>query len=946
MAGAFETILRPEDFLYCQLEFVNLRLVTPAAGGPRLVRSNDGPAFIVVRLPPQHFAEEAVGSAATFRLPLRGTPSAPSRLAFRLPSSFTGVDYRVDTLLGQIATAELVGSGPVPTAEPATVIEYPDRLLLVPAGGTHLSHRTSPGTSAATGATELWHTELGAQRPTTPLLLKAIGNPNDADRPFGTLTSSERHQIVLQSQRDPAQPWVIEAALLRLSALGATATVKSIWPAKDATLAAWEHQSAAGRDYYVYTLTRGFLFPFGHPATIAKVFERKIQSSPAGQAAATLMKPPEVLNILEAERSFLDDAQKAAYPHEGREMPFASIRIASAPREIDDRTEPIPVDIVLTDRPGNRINATAHVFFVEMGDSAIDDIKRRYETTLVTAPNGQRSPMARMALQGQLLAIADNGGGRGDTNLNVDQLTFTVHAPATFAREQTAGFLPLMRSAEARFPGLEQMVGTTTEARTRRPIPLELAPIYLSTGFADANRQQIFAQFAPIDGITIPADRAGGLAAPTFPKINALSRLTGPMSAPAGSHGTLNPIDLVGETTLLGTIKLKDIIEAISDGGLDTLTLEGASELFRKVDDDGGALTFVPRPVMTTISGSEGLETRFIWKPRLKTGDTDSVLKPADSGVMQLILKGRILQRASGASEPSFAVSGKLRHFKLSLLNLVSVGFKRVEFKSEAKRKVDINLDIDGVEFHGALQFVQKLQEALPLQSMGFAPRIQTLPDGIVVSYAIPLPALTIGVFSFQNMALSASVSLFFKGGKPAVVRFALSERSHPFQIGVSIFGGTGFFALALATDGNLMVEAALEFGVAAAIDFAVVKGGVYAYVGVYISMRSVDGPLVEGHLRLGGFVEVLEIISVSIEVFIGLRYEPSQNALIGRGRLTVGVHVAFFSESFSFEVEKKIAAFDGRSQVMALAFASDVDTPRDPERSAALWIKYCEAFR
>ena len=103
-------------------------------------------------------------------------------------------------------------------------------------------------------------------------------------------------------------------------------------------------------------------------------------------------------------------------------------------------------------------------------------------------------------------------------------------------------------------------------------------------------------------------------------------------------------------------------------------------------------------------------------------------------------------------------------------------------------------------------------------------------------------------------------MSLPFVEGKPASVQFALSQRDNPFQINVSIFGGTGYFSLTALTSAthNLAVEAALEFGGVAELDLVVVKGGVHLLVGVYLSMSSDSGLVIEGHLRFGGYVDVL----------------------------------------------------------------------------------------
>ena len=68
-------------------------------------------------------------------------------------------------------------------------------------------------------------------------------------------------------------------------------------------------------------------------------------------------------------------------------------------------------------------------------------------------------------------------------------------------------------------------------------------------------------------------------------------------------------------------------------------------------------------------------------------------------------------------------------------------------------------------------------------------------------------------------------------------MRFALSERHKPFLVTVSLFGGGGFFALALNASGIEQIEAAIEFGGNISLNLGVASGGVYVMAGVYFGM-------------------------------------------------------------------------------------------------------------
>ena len=65
------SVLRADDFLALEFEFVNLQVSIPSPGKPVLtIVDRARPAFIIVTFPPQSIAEQAFWLAAdTFRVP-------------------------------------------------------------------------------------------------------------------------------------------------------------------------------------------------------------------------------------------------------------------------------------------------------------------------------------------------------------------------------------------------------------------------------------------------------------------------------------------------------------------------------------------------------------------------------------------------------------------------------------------------------------------------------------------------------------------------------------------------------------------------------------------------------------------------------------------------------------------------------------------------------------
>ena len=169
---------------------------------------------------------------------------------------------------------------------------------------------------------------------------------------------------------------------------------------------------------------------------------------------------------------------------------------------------------------------------------------------------------------------------------------------------------------------------------------------------------------------------------------------------------------------------------------------------------------------------------------------------------------------------------------------------------------------------------------------------------------------------------------------KPAGVRFSISERHKPFLVTVTIFGGGGFFALAVSAAGLEQVEAAIEFGGSISLNLGVASGGVFVMAGIYFKLTKTSIELT-GYLRCGGYLEVLGLISISVEFYLSFtwRKKDGQGSEVwGQATLTVCVKVAFFSASVRLSVERRFAGSDG-------------DPTFAQANTVADWAAYLQAF-
>src|SRR5207248_8815503 len=209
-------------------------------------------------------------------------------------------------------------------------------------------------------------------------------------------------------------------------------------------------------------------------------------------------------------------------------------------------------------------------------------------------------------------------------------------------------------------------------------------------------------------------------------------------------------------------------------------------------------------------------------------------------------------------------------------------------------------LDVDGVdaELLGDLTLLEKLRDAVDL---GAATKlVDVKPTGIAVHYSLPVPSIASGAFVMRDMALRTDIEVPFDS-RPVSVSLSFASRANPFQLAVMMFGGSGYIELTLDRDGLRRFEAALDFGAFVAVDFVVASGEVHALGGVRFVLDR-GAVTITGYLRIGGCVEVLGLISVSIELCLSMRYRSERKALVGRATLVIEIDLTLWSDSVELD--------------------------------------------
>lgn len=832
---------------------------------------------------------------------------------------------------------------PSPTT---TQIELPFRLILSPNSYGTWVH--APGPVDHGGWTELWHTRLAVRTggeltegPSPYRTVRAIWSRDHDlkigyDKPFlMPLDRDDRRQLVdLTSDFTLGKfiPTPVSVRHLMLSALGGWLDSDyRAEPHSSYSVEQWRHRATMGRDHYVRVVYKGFLCPFGHRASLVKISERKVQRTPAGDPAAYLRQRMYIV-CREPERAFAS-----------RAIPFKRVRVTTlvtpnldppwdSPLGAEQKNPPLGGE---TDTPAilafwPRVGNADFLFHLKTWDWESREVDYHLPLAFVRSDwaNQEFKPKTHPAdaytaadpkrrdadLDGQQVAFAKSDGYEGKTTFDTSSVRFKARALGTLEKPQEPPFYPEMEEAQVAIAALRQMTGSEKPAR------IQLDEHYLEFDFGGAkNLAGIFAKVStgaePVLDYRGNSDRSGGVTTPSM-VIRGLSRELGTMgdvgdvkgSNDIGS-GHFEPSTFFGGANpqLLGGIGLADILESLDSS------------------------TFLAEaPKLVTVNSADKTTTTLEWS----TSHLKTAKGFVKSSASELYLKS-VFETVKDGGETKFSLYGKLSHFKIELAKVVVIDFETFEFVSEEGKKPDVHVELAGsnpITFIGDLAFLSALDKILSPANFSDPPYVDVTPQGIAAGYNLTIPTVAMGVFALQNLALGARLSLPFTGD-PMRLRFNISELHDPFTVSVAPFGGGGFFALAVGVDGVEVLEGSIEFGGNFAVDLGVASGGVSLMAGIYLKIShqgSEEKSDLTGYVRANGELEVIGIISISMEFYFGLTYSDSK--AWGEVRVTVDIDVLVFHGSVTVKMRKE---FEGSSK--ALPFGELMPQPR--------WEAYAAAF-
>ncbi|WP_203335737.1 hypothetical protein [Nocardioides limicola] len=327
----------------------------------------------------------------------------------------------------------------------------------------------------------------------------------------------------------------------------------------------------------------------------------------------------------------------------------------------------------------------------------------------------------------------------------------------------------------------------------------------------------------------------------------------------------------------------------------------------------------------------------FEWKPALQNWPASFpifALKPGSQDNLTLAVHGQL----SGQGHPEVVASAELRDFHLNLFGnapLMRIPFDHMFFKSGSTGKPEVDVVLGDLEFLGILGFVERIKELIPFDGFSDPPYVEVTTEGATAGFTLALPNVAVGVFNLSNMSLAADVSVPFLG-KSVTVGFSFCSRERPFRLTVMCLGGGGWFLVRIAPDGLDVLEVGLEATAALAVDFGVASGSISASVGIYIRLEGEQGSLT-GYFRLRGEVDVLGLISASIELYMELVYQFDTGKMLGRATITVEVEVLIFSGTVKISAERQLAGSNGDPSFREVLGAE--------QGTSDAWNEYCLAF-
>jgi hypothetical protein len=407
---------------------------------------------------------------------------------------------------------------------------------------------------------------------------------------------------------------------------------------------------------------------------------------------------------------------------------------------------------------------------------------------------------------------------------------------------------------------------------------------------------------------------------------------------------------------------LIQIAPGLKDGFLSKLAL--LQEVINKVEEVGDLVTGLKRifdEAKQAIHSLTDMTVKIDWHPKIGSyylpGTDWLVFRPATQHALALSMEART--KAKDGKSAGVDVSCRLDHFDLCLgpldsesKSVIAMQFDHISFVALAGKKPDVDVKINGIVFGGPLGFLQTLRKVIPLDGFSDPPYLKVDSGGIHAGFSCHIPNIAIGVFSMENMSLSAKLEIpFFSDGaavRTLLFTFSFCDKDHPFLITVSMLGGGGYFVFSLTPAGIESLEASICVGAQVAFSLLdIAQGNITITVGITFTVKDVHDSAgnalgkdvsLSAFFRLHGQLDVMGIVSVSIDVRLTMAYDITIKTMVAEGEISIDVSVLFFSLHRSVHVRKEFHACNNDPTLRQLM-------PPNALNLSEFWTDYCNAY-
>lgn len=450
---------------------------------------------------------------------------------------------------------------------------------------------------------------------------------------------------------------------------------------------------------------------------------------------------------------------------------------------------------------------------------------------------------------------------------------YEVHDLSLQVEQHAGNLLPKLEQFTVELPALRELQPHIPTGR----IPLKFTQSYLNLGVEEDLALEPFNKIE-ID-FTARPDYSGGLMAPKF-AANIISRTRGPVPT-----NDLPLSEIYAGAKLLG-LPLEKLIEQAKP------------------------------PKIIQVPGNP-LGARMEW--------LDLSLK--DFGPFETVKEPDKKTSATLRVDRS-EIFCEVRNFTFKLpLNIVLLKFGSLAFTQKPNSAPDLQMKNLGIEFNEELILLKDLLDKMMELMPGNKPKIHPSAEGISASYTLGLPSVDAGMFLLRNVAVHFGINVPFSS-KPVTMSLGFGRRDNPFNLSVMLLGGGGHIEVEFGGDKLTRLEASMEFGAMVAVNFLIASAEVHALGGVRF-LKNGDNIEFDAFIRIGGSVDVLGLVSVSVELTVKLAYEKKRNSLYGRATLVIEVDLPLFSESVTLDSGKwELIGSDSRDKRSMLPLSSEeIDT-------------------